>query len=85
VSEPSAAVNRKQEAWKGIIKELHAGVPAEKLRRTFAKLIKNTSPEEIADMENALIQEGFPVEEVQRLCDVHARVFDKALRKAGRP
>lgn len=75
----------KQEALKGIIKQLHAGAPAEKLRRTFAGLIKDTSPEEIADMENALIDEGFPVEEVQRLCDVHAQVFDKALKKAGKP
>jgi DUF438 domain-containing protein len=76
---------RKQEALKGIIKDLHAGVPVEKLRKTFASLIKQTSPEEIADMENALIQEGFPVEEVQRLCDVHAQVFDRALKKAGKP
>jgi uncharacterized protein len=75
----------KQDALKGIIRDLHAGVPVDKLRKTFAALIKNTSPEEIADMENALIQEGFPVEEVQRLCDVHARVFDRALKKAGKP
>ncbi|MBM3294671.1 MAG: DUF438 domain-containing protein [Candidatus Aminicenantes bacterium] len=77
--------SEKQDALKGIIRDLHAGVPAEKLRKTFARLIKNTSPEEIADMENALIEEGFPVEEVQRLCDVHAQVFDKALKKAGKP
>jgi DUF438 domain-containing protein len=75
----------KQEALKGIVKDLHAGVPVEKLRKTFAALIKDTSPDEIADMENALIQEGFPVSEVQRLCDVHAQVFDRALKKAGKP
>jgi len=77
--------SEKQAALKGIIQDLHAGVPVEKLRKTFARLIKDTSPEEIADMENALIQEGFPIEEVQRLCDVHAQVFDKALKKAGKP
>ena len=75
----------RQAALKGIIRNLHAGVPAEKLRRVFARLIRQVSPEEIADMENALIQEGFPVEEVQRLCDVHAQVFDRALKKAGKP
>ena len=79
------ARREKQDALKGIIRDLHAGVPVEKLRKTFAGLIKHTSPEEIADMENALIQEGFPVEEVQRLCDVHAQVFDRALKKAGKP
>ena len=36
-------------------------------------------------MENALIQEGFPPEEIQRLCEVHAEVFDKSLKKAGKP
>lgn len=76
---------RRQETLKGIVKDLHAGVPVEKLRKTFARLIKDVSPEEIADMENSLIAEGFPVEEVQRLCDVHAQVFDKALKKAGKP
>jgi DUF438 domain-containing protein len=85
MSQNGAERAAKREALKGVIKQLHAGVPAEKLRRTFAGLIKDTSPEEIADMENALIDEGFPVEEVQRLCDVHAQVFDKALKRAGKP
>jgi hypothetical protein len=75
----------KQEALKRIIKDLHAGVPVEKLQKTFADIVKNTSPEEIAAMENALIEEGFPVDEVRRLCDVHVRVFEKSLAKAGKP
>lgn len=77
--------NERQEILKGIIRDLHAGVPVKKLQKTFAALIKDVSPEEIADMENALIQEGFPVEEIQRLCEVHAEVFDKALKKVGKP
>ena len=77
--------NERQEALKGIIKDLHAGATVKDLRKRFAVLIKDTSAEEIADMENALIQEGFPVEEIQRLCEVHAEVFDKSLRKAGKP
>jgi DUF438 domain-containing protein len=59
-------------------------VPVEKLQKTFAEVIKGTSPEEIADMENALIAEGFPPAEVQRLCDVHVQVFDKSLKKEGK-
>ncbi len=75
----------RQEILKRIIKDLHAGVAVKDLQKTFASLIKDVSPEEIADMENALIKEGFPVEEVQRLCEVHAEVFDKSLKKAGKP
>lgn len=72
---------KKQEALKQIIKDLHAGAAVEDLQKKFAKLIKDTSPEEIANMENALLHEGFPASEIQRLCDVHARVFEKALGK----
>lgn len=74
----------KQLKLKNIIKKLHDGVPVDKLKKDFSLLIKDTSADEIADMENALIQEGFPVEEVQRLCDVHAEVFEEALKKEGK-
>ncbi len=77
----------KQESLKKIIRELHRGVPVEKLKKEFHAIIRNTSAEEIAAMETALINEGFPVEEIQRLCDVHAQVFEdslKKVRKAGK-
>lgn len=72
---------QRQEILKQIIKDLHSGVPVERLQKKFARLIREVSPEEIAAMENALIEEGFPPEEIQRLCDVHAQVFEKSLRK----
>jgi len=75
----------KQDALKQIIRDLHAGVPVEKLQKTFADLIRDISPEEIANMENALIQDGFPPEEIQRLCDVHVQVFEKSLSQVGKP
>jgi hypothetical protein len=78
-------MNEKREALKQIIKDLHTGAAVKDLRKRFAALIKDTSPEEIADMENSLIQDGFPPEEIQRLCEVHAEVFDKSLKKAGKP
>ena len=75
----------RQKILKKIIKELHKGVPVEELQETFAELIRSTSPDEIAAMENALIQEGFPAEDIQRLCDVHAKVFEASLEKVGKP
>ena len=32
-------------------------------------------------MENALIREGMPISEVQRLCDVHAAVFKGSIEE----
>lgn len=76
--------NHKQAILKGIIKKLHDGVAVDDLKKEFSRVIRNTSPEEIADMENTLINEGFPVEEVQRLCDVHVLVFEQSLKKTGK-
>jgi DUF438 domain-containing protein len=83
--EPKGQNKQKQEKLKEIVRRLHDGVTADDLKKEFSRLIRNTSVEEIADMENALIREGFPPTEIQRLCDVHARVFEQSLKKAGKP
>ena len=45
---------------------------------------RGVSPTEISQMEQALIREGMPVEEVQRLCDVHAAVFKGSIEEIHR-
>ena len=76
----------RQERLKEIVRDLHEGSDIKAVRRRFADLIRNVSPEEIAEMEQALIAEGVPVEQVQQVCDVHVQVFEEALgrRKKGR-
>ena len=71
----------KQDKLKEIIKKLHQGTDVKEVKKEFSKLIKSVSPEEISNMENALINEGVPPEEVQRLCDVHVEVFKDTLSK----
>ncbi len=60
---------------KRIISALHDGEPLEDARKRFLALAKDVAPAEIAAMEERLIREGMPVDEVQRLCDVHVGVF----------
>jgi uncharacterized protein len=81
VAEASKTFDEKQEKLKSIIRKLHEGSTVDEVRKDFERFIKNVSPEEIATVESSLIREGLPVEEVQRLCDVHARVFDAALKR----
>ncbi len=76
--DPEVAASR-QEALKGIIRKLHDGVPVEQVKAEFDALIVGIDSAEIARMEQALIAEGMPVEDVQRLCDVHVTVFKEAL------
>jgi uncharacterized protein len=71
----------KQQALKEIVQKLHEGVDVAKVRKQFAALIKDVSPEEIAKMEQSLITEGVPVEKVQKMCDVHVAVFEDSLKR----
>jgi DUF438 domain-containing protein len=71
----------KQQELKKIVQELHDGAEVAKVRKRFAELIKNVSPEEIAKMEQSLITEGVPVETVQKMCDVHVAVFEESLKR----
>lgn len=48
-------------------------------------VISGVTAQEISQMEQALINDGIPVEDVQRLCDVHAAVFRDELEKAPEP
>lgn len=64
---------------KEIIRDLHRDVPLEEVKERFEELIADVEPTEIAAMEEQLIREGMPVEEIQRLSDVHVSVFKDAL------
>jgi DUF438 domain-containing protein len=75
----------RHEALKDIIRDLHAGVDMAKLKKRFADLIQDVDPSEIAAMEQKLIEEGMPQEEVKRLCDVHVQVFQEALAQKDTP
>jgi len=70
---------------KEIIGRLHEGGSVGEVKKEFAKLIKGVSAAEVAAMEQSLIDGGMPVEEVQRLCEVHVQVFESSLAKGGRP
>ena len=65
----------RQKVLKELIMELHDGKSVDEVKARFAELIEGISAAEISEMEQALIREGMPVEEIQRLCDVHAAVF----------
>jgi DUF438 domain-containing protein len=71
----------RQQQLKEIVKDLHEGSDIKAVQKRFAELIRNVSPEEIAQMEQALIAEGVPVEQVQKVCDVHVQVFEQALER----
>ena len=66
---------KRQTILKGLIKDLHDGKDPELVKKAFKEHFESVSTQEISEMEQALIKEGLPIEEVQRLCDVHASIF----------
>ena len=75
----------RQKVLKELIMELHEGKSVDEVKERFAKLIEGVTASEISEMEQNLIMEGMPVEEVQRLCDVHAEVFKGSIEDIHKP
>ncbi|MGI6703668.1 MAG: DUF438 domain-containing protein [Clostridia bacterium] len=75
----------RQKVLKELIMELHKGKSVDQVKERFAKLIEGVTASEISEMEQNLIMEGMPVEEVQRLCDVHAEVFKGSIEDIHKP
>jgi DUF438 domain-containing protein len=71
----------RQKVLKELIMELHNGKSPDEVKERFGKLIEGVSASEISEMEQALIMDGMPITEVQRLCDVHAAVFKGSIEE----
>ena len=66
---------------KGILRDLHAGTPMAELKQRFAALTDEVGPAEIPALEQELVRDGLPPEEIHKLCDLHVDVFRAALDK----
>jgi len=75
----------RQKILKELITQLHDGKTVEDVKAQFAELLDSIGPTELSEMEQKLIQEGMPVEEVKRLCDVHVQVFRESLDENIKP
>ncbi len=73
------------EKLKAIIRDIHAGKDPADLRIRFADLIRGVDGSEISRMEQQLIEEGMPAEDIKRLCDVHVQVFRESLDEQAPP
>lgn len=75
----------RKEKLKEIISRLHEGHTVDQVKGEFEKVFGEVSAEEISQAEQALIDEGMAVEEVQKLCDVHAEVFKGSITQIHQP
>ncbi|WP_110953705.1 DUF438 domain-containing protein [Anaerosinus massiliensis] len=75
----SAEINNReyrQHVLKELLSQLHDGKDVEEIKAKFIAVFGNVSADEIARAEQAIMDQGVPVTEVQRLCDIHAAAFE---------
>ena len=63
---------------KAYLRRLGEGEELESVRKDFVENFRDVDAHEIMDAEQQLMAEGTPLEEVQRLCDVHSALFHGA-------
>ena len=75
----------RQEKLKKLIKDIHAGLSLDKAKKRFKDEFQDISTDEIVALEQSLMDEGMQMDEVQKLCDVHAAVFDGSINDIHKP
>lgn len=70
---------RRKDLIKKILKELNSGKSIDEVKLEFQGLLDDVDAPSITEVEQMLINEGTPAQEIQRLCDVHATFFKESL------
>lgn len=76
-----AASESRKEQLMGYLKRLSGGEDPESVRKDFVQNFSDVEASEIMEAEQALLKEGTPLSEVQRLCDIHSSLFHGATRE----
>ena len=69
------------ELLKSYVKRLSDGEDLESVRKDFVSHFKEVDASEIMHAEQELLRDGVPLDEMQRLCDVHSALFHGSTRE----
>ncbi len=75
MSETLHSVERRKELLKHMIRQLNAGEAVDSVRETLIRLLGAVPYEEVVQVEQELMAEGLPQQEILKLCDIHARAL----------
>lgn len=76
---------KRKEIIKNVLRELNSGRSIEDVKTEFQSLLDDVDAPSITEVEQMLIEEGTPAQEIQRLCDVHATFFRESLDQKAPP
>ncbi len=69
----------RKELLKHLILQLHKGEAPEVVRKRLIELLRSIPYDEVVEVEQELINEGLPQEEVLKFCDIHTAVLDGSI------
>jgi len=70
---------KRKELLKHMILQLHDGTAPEAVKKQLVKLLGKVPYNDVVEVEQELISEGLPQEEVLKLCDIHSAALDGVL------
>jgi DUF438 domain-containing protein len=74
---------RRKDLLKHMILQLHNGEAPDLVRRRLVDLLQNIPYDEVVEVEQELINEGLPEEEVLNFCDIHTMVLEGHIDQTG--
>jgi len=72
-------IQKRKELLKHMILQLHEGTAPEAVKKQLIKLLGKVPYNDVVEVEQELINEGLPQEEVLKLCDIHTIALDGVL------
>ncbi len=79
MSELLDTATKRKELLKHMILQLHEGKAPEAVKKQLTRLLGTVPYNDVVEVEQELISEGLPQEEVLKLCDLHSAVLDGVL------
>ncbi len=70
---------QRREMLKQMLRELHQGKSVDEVKAKYGQLLEGVDALEISTLEQALLDEGVPEEEITSLCDLHVDAFKAGL------
>jgi DUF438 domain-containing protein len=74
---------KKKDLLKHLILQLHEGEAPDAVRKQLVRLLGEVPYERVVEVEQELISEGLPAEEVLELCDIHTAVLKGQISHEG--
>ncbi len=83
MSDLKKKAREQKDLLKHMILQLHEGVVPEQVKQRLAQLMGKVPYEYVVEVEQELIAEGLPQEEILKLCDVHVMAMDGQIDSSG--